>query len=265
MSEEKKPSKILIDHVSKWYPTQSQMNHALEDVSLDVADGEFVCLLGPSGCGKSTLLNLIAGLDFPDHGQVLFNGTPVVGPGNDRVLMLQEAALFPWLTVFENVMFGLKLKTGLTNMEREEIAMSYLELVELAKFKNSNVHELSGGMKHRLALVRALALDPKVLLMDEPFAALDALTREQIYADIQWLWKKHKKTIIFVTHNVAESVCLGDRVILFSPTPGRNRKEFKITLPRSRDVRSIEVAQYVHEIIEELRRLVPMNVIERVE
>lgn len=256
-AEEAKPAKISISHVSRVY-LSDRKTLALEDVTFDVREGEFVCLVGSSGCGKSTLLNMLAGLDFPSQGRILFNDQPIVGPGSDRVLILQESALFPWLTVLDNVLFGLKLKSDLkSKAEQLEIALGYLAQVGLEKFKHAPVHELSGGMKSRLALVRGLAVDPKVLLMDEPFSSLDALTREQIYEDIQWIWKKHKKTIVFVTHNVAEAVCLGDRVILFSPSPGRNMAEFKINLPRTRDIRSIEVAEYAQEIIAELRKFVP--------
>lgn len=253
-----KPAKISLQHVTKQY----QHTVALEDITFDVGDEEFVCLLGASGCGKSTLLNIIAGLDFPTQGLALLNDEPITGPGSDRVLILQEAALFPWLTVLGNVLFGLNLKPELTASERREIAMDYLELVGLQKFAHAYVHELSGGMKSRLALVRGLAVNPKVLLMDEPFAALDALAREQIYEDIQRIWKQHKKTILFVTHNVSEAVCLGDRVIVFSPSPGRNKAEFRIDLPRSRDIRSLEVAKLSHEITNELRRQAPLKSVE---
>ena len=194
--------------------------HALDDVSLEVGEGEFVCLVGPSGCGKSTLLNIIAGLELPDEGRVVADGAPVTGPGRDRMMMFQESALFPWLDVLDNVLFGLKLKPGLTAAERREVAEFYLKLVGLEKFKHAYVHELSGGMKQRVALARALAPNPRVLLMDEPFAALDALTREQLYGDLQRIWQARKKTIVFVTHNVREACCLGDRVVLFSPHPG---------------------------------------------
>lgn len=257
MNEKTASPVIYVDHVFMDYTSKNQKTEALRDVTLEVEEGEFVCLVGASGCGKSSLLNLIAGLDFPTKGQVLYRNERIEEPGNDRVLILQEAALFPWLTVMDNLLFGLKLKPHLSSGERSAIAMHYLELVGLEKFKDANVHELSGGMKSRLALIRGLAVDPQVLLMDEPFASLDALTREQIYEDIQWIWQKNKKTIVFVTHNVPEAVCLGDRVILFSPSPGRNCCEFKIELPRGRDIRSLEVAEYAHEIIAKLRQLVP--------
>jgi len=227
--------------------------HALDNVSLQVGEGDFVCLVGPSGCGKSTLLNIIAGLEQPDSGQVLADGKPVNAPGRDRMVMFQEPALFPWLDVMNNVLFGLKLKPGLKNKDRREVAEFYLRLVGLEKFLHSNIHELSGGMKQRVALARALAPNPRVLLMDEPFAALDALTREQLYGDIQKIWESRKKTIVFVTHNVREAACLGNRVILFSPHPGRIREEFKINLPRPRDINSVELAGYSTEITRALK------------
>src|SRR6185503_6494330 len=202
------PFKLVLEHVSKWFQTSSLKVHALDDVTLHIAEGEFVCLVGPSGCGKSTLLNIIAGLERPDRGLVQADGNTIVGPGPRRLMMFQEAALFPSLTVLGNVLFGLKLNTGLSVAERREKAEYFLELVGLKKFMHSNVHELSGGMKQRVALARALAPTPTVLLMDEPFGALDALTREQLYGDIQRIWSKHRKTIVFVTHNVREAVCL---------------------------------------------------------
>ncbi|MDR0352582.1 MAG: ABC transporter ATP-binding protein [Opitutaceae bacterium] len=247
------PSKLSVGGVSKRFRTKRAEVHALDRVSLEVAEGEFVCLVGPSGCGKSTLLNIIAGLDRADEGEVLADGLPVRGPGRDRMVMFQEHALFPWLDVLGNVMFGLKLKPGLNNKEREEVAKYYLRLVDLDHFLRANIHELSGGMKQRVALARALAPNPKVLLMDEPFAALDALTREQLYGDIQRIWEQRKKTIVFVTHNVREAVCLGDRVALFSPHPGRIRQEFVIDLPRPRDINSVGLAARSSEITKALK------------
>src|SRR3954463_9099838 len=242
------PAKLVIDQVSKWFRQKRQTIHALDNVSLDVAEGEFVVIVGPSGCGKSTLLDNIAGLEHPDEGRVLADNQPVLQPGRHRLVMFQESALFPWLNVFGNVMFGLKLKPGLRNSERREVAKFFLHLVGLEKFMEANVHELSGGMKQRVALARALAPNPRVLLMDEPFAALDAMTREQLYGDIQRIHAARKKTILFVTHNVREAVCLGDRVLLFTPRPGRIRREFKIDLPRPRDINSIALAEYAGKI-----------------
>lgn len=245
--------KIIIDKVFKTFQTRTGDIAALENISLDIWDNEFVCLLGPSGCGKSTLLNLIAGLDFPESGTIFFDGQPVIGPGSDRLVMFQESALFPWLNVIDNVLFGLKLKPELRHQERVDLARYYLKLVGLEKFMFSNVHELSGGMKQRVALARSLAPNPQILLMDEPFASLDALTREQLYDDIQNIWQERKKTIVFVTHNVSEAVCLGDRIILFSAHPGRIVQQFVIDLPRARDIRSVEVARFAAEITQMLR------------
>ncbi len=247
------PAKLLVEGVSKWFTPSRAVVHALDNVSLAVAEGEFVCLLGPSGCGKSTLLDIMAGLTMPDSGRVLADGTLVQGPGRQRLVMFQESALFPWLDAFGNVMFGLKLRSDLTNAQRKEIANHYLKLVGLEKFKHAYVHELSGGMKQRVALARALAPDPQVLLMDEPFAALDALTRDQLYDDIQRIWMQSRKTIVFVTHNVREAVCLGDRVVLMSPSPGRIAQVFEIPLPRPRDINSPELAGYASKIAAALK------------
>jgi NitT/TauT family transport system ATP-binding protein len=248
------PEKLVVDGVSKWFRTRRASVHALDNVSLNIREGEFVCLVGPSGCGKSTLLNIIAGLEMPDNGQVLADGKLVTGPGRERMMMFQESALFPWLDVMDNVMFGLKLKPNLTRRERREVAQYYLKLVGLEKFVRANIHELSGGMKQRVALARCLAPNPRVLLMDEPFGALDAITREQLYGDIQWIWQQRRKTILFVTHNVREAACLGDRVVLFSPHPGRIQEQFEIDLPRPRDINSVDLAKYSTEITRALKR-----------
>jgi sulfonate transport system ATP-binding protein len=247
------PSKLAIDNVSKSFQSASGTVLALDHVSLQVNEGEFVCLVGASGCGKTTLLNIIAGLEKPDSGNVLADGKPITNPGRDRLVMFQEPALFPWLNVFGNVLFGLKLKPNLTNKDRRDVARYYLELVGLTRFERANIHELSGGMKQRVSLARALAPNPRVLLMDEPFAALDALTREQLYGDLQRIWKERKKTIVFVTHNVREAACLGERVLLFSPHPGRIQEEFAVNLPRPRDINSVDLASYATKIIRSLR------------
>jgi sulfonate transport system ATP-binding protein len=248
------PSKLAIDSVSKSFQSASGTVLALDHVSLQVDEGEFVCLVGASGCGKTTLLNIIAGLEKPDSGNVLADGKPITSPGRDRLVMFQESALFPWLDVFGNVLFGLKLKPNLTNKDRRDVAKYYLELVGLTRFERANIHELSGGMKQRVALARALAPNPRVLLMDEPFAALDALTREQLYGDLQRIWEERKKTIVFVTHNVREAACLGERVLLFSPHPGRIQEEFAVDLPRPRDINSVDLASYATKIIRSLRK-----------
>src|SRR5881275_3718648 len=247
------PSKLAIENVSKRFQSASGNVLALDRVSVKVAEGEFVCLVGASGCGKTTLLNIIAGLEKPDSGTVLADGKPVTGPGRVRLVMFQEPALFPWLDVFGNVLFGLKLKPNLTKRDRREVAKYYLELVGLSRFEHANIHELSGGMKQRVSLARALAPNPRVLLMDEPFAALDALTREQLYGDLQRIWKSRRKTIVFVTHNVREAVCLGDRVLLFSPHPGRIQEEFTVNLPRPRDINSVDLAAHATQITKALK------------
>jgi len=254
------PAKLHIADVSKTFESPTQTVHALDNVSLTVREGEFICLVGPSGCGKSTLLNIIAGLDFPDAGSVSSDGKRITGPGIDRLVMFQESALFPWLDVLGNVLFGLKLKPGLNKKEREEVARFYLKLVGLERFSRASIHELSGGMKQRVALARSLAPNPRVLLMDEPFAALDAMTREQLYGDIQRIWQERRKTIVFVTHNVREAVCLGDRVVLFSPNPGRIREQFKIDLPRPRDINSVELAVYSTDITRSLKEVLQPDV-----
>ena len=249
------PAKLAVQHVSKWFRTPRASVHALDDVGLDVDGGEFVCVLGPSGCGKSTLLDIIAGLTLPDKGEVLADNILVRGPGRHRLVMFQESALFPWLNVFGNVMFGLRRAAGLSGAQRRQIAEYHLNLVGLAKFRKAYVHELSGGMKQRAALARSLAPDPRVLLMDEPFASLDGMTREQLYFDLQRIWEERKKTIVLVTHNVREAVCLGDRVVLMSPSPGRIREEFAVKLPRPRDINTAEVAALAQRITSALKGL----------
>jgi len=228
------PAKLAIEHVSKWFESGVVKTHALDDVSLSVAEGEFVCLVGPSGCGKSTLLNMIAGLELPDSGSVLAEGQRVTEPGRDRMMMFQESALFPWLTVLGNVLFGLRLKPGLRERERQEVAMYYIGLVGLGRFAHSNIHELSGGMRQRVALARSLAPNPRVLLMDEPFAALDAMTREDLSFELLRIWNERKKTVVFVTHSIAEAVLLADRVIVMTARPGKVVMDVPITLPRPR-------------------------------
>ncbi len=246
-------AKLFVEGVSKRFQTKRGLVHALDDVSLAIGEREFVCLLGPSGCGKSTLLDIMAGLTRPDQGRVLADSHPVEGPGRQRLVMFQEPALFPWLDAMGNVLFGLKLVPGLDSELRRTIAQNFLDLVGLRGFEHANVHELSGGMKQRVALARALAPDPQVLLMDEPFAALDALTRDQLYDDIQRIWMESRKTIVFVTHNVREAVCLGDRVVLMSPSPGRIAQVFEIPLPRPRDINSPELAGYASRIAAALK------------
>jgi NitT/TauT family transport system ATP-binding protein len=226
---------LAVEGVSKWFRTPRASVHALDNVTLTVAPGEFLCLVGPSGCGKSTLLDIIAGLTAPDSGNVFADGQPVIGPGRHRLVMFQESALFPWLDVFGNVMFGLKRDQNLTRQQKQEVAEHHLELVGLTKFKKAYTHELSGGMKQRVGLARALATDPNVLLMDEPFAALDAQTRDLMQVELLRIWQTAKKTVLFVTHQIEEAIYLSDRVMVMTKRPGRAKKIFKIDLPRPRD------------------------------
>jgi NitT/TauT family transport system ATP-binding protein len=252
-AEHATPAKLAVEGVTKWFRSKSVNVHALDEISLEIADGEFVCLVGSSGCGKSTLLDIMAGLTKADSGRVLTDGQPIDGPGRQRLVLFQEPALFPWLTAFGNVMFGLKLREDLSGRASRDIARKYLAMVGLEGFAHANIHELSGGMKQRVALARALAPDPQVLLMDEPFAALDAMTRDQLYGDIQRIWADSGKTIVFVTHDVREAVCLGDRVLLMSQRPGHISREFKVPLPRPRDINSPAAAELAAEIAHALK------------
>jgi NitT/TauT family transport system ATP-binding protein len=249
------PAKIRLTAVNKIFAGPRGNLVALQDINLEIGDGEFVCFVGQSGCGKSTLLRIVAGLERGFTGDAEVNGMPIEEPGRDRMVMFQDHALFPWLDVLGNVMFPLKRKPGLTDKERLEVAHYYLKLVGLDGFEHAAVHELSGGMKQRVALARALAPNPRVLLMDEPFAALDALTREQLYGDIQRIHAARKKTILFVTHNVREAVCLGDRVLLFSPRPGRIQQEFRVDLPRPREFNDTALAAQSREITNALKTI----------
>lgn len=242
---------LSIKGLAKEYPARQGKIIALQETSLEIKSGEFVCFVGPSGCGKTTLLNMIAGLELPTKGAVTKNGELIEGPASDRVVIFQEAALFPWLNVIQNVEFGLVQR--MAPEKRRQIARTFLHLVHLGRFEKSYVHELSGGMRSRVALARALALNPSVLLMDEPFAALDAQTRDLLHDELQEIWQKTRQTILFVTHNVREAVCLGDRVLVFTARPGRIKKEFRIELPRPRDINSEGVALLAKKIQEELR------------
>jgi NitT/TauT family transport system ATP-binding protein len=245
--------KIQLQEVSLSYQadTGSELL-ALDRIDLDVHPGEFLCIVGPSGCGKSTLLHLIAGLQKPTSGRIAMDGESVTAPGTDRILIFQEHGLFPWLTVGQNVEFGMKMK-GLSKAEREDRTRYYLRLVHLSQFKDSRPHQLSGGMRQRVALARALATEPDVLLMDEPFAALDAQTRDMLHDELEKIWAETGRTIIFVTHNVREAVRLGDRVALMSFRPGRVKKEFLVDLPRPRHLEEVEVARTAREILDHLR------------
>lgn len=243
---------LKVEGVSKIFPGRSGKVEALRPVDVDIAAGEFVCLLGPSGCGKSTLLSIIAGLEAASSGKVLAAGKEVRGPGTDRVLLFQEAALFPWLDVQHNVEFGLR-QAGIHAKERAAIARRFIEIVHLKGFEHSFAHQLSGGMRQRVAIARALAIDPAILLMDEPFGALDALTRDRLHAELESIWTATRKTVVFVTHNVREAVALGDRVLVFSPRPGRIVAEFRVDLPRPRSLENHQLVSMASEIMTVLR------------
>lgn len=244
--------KLRLEGISRWFETPGGTVQALEEIDLDIREGELLCIVGPSGCGKSTLLNLIAGLDQPSAGAVWVDGRRVEGPGTDRIVIFQELGLFPWLTVRENVEFGLRMK-GVPRKERCARARHYLHLVHLAGFETSYVHQLSGGMKQRVALARSLATEPDVLLMDEPFAALDAQTRDLLHEELERIWAATHRTIVFVTHNVREAVRLGDRVVVLTFRPGRIKSEFPIHLPRPRHLEDPELVLVAREVLAQLK------------
>lgn len=262
MTAGRKAERLEVDSVSKLYSSGRGITEALRDVDLQVLPGEFICIIGGSGCGKSTLLNLIAGLDTPTSGEIRLGGEPVSAPGPDRTLMFQDAALFPWLNVKKNVEMAPKLQ-GRSKEEQSEIAQHYLELVHLHGFENAWIHELSGGMRQRVALARCLAANPAVLLMDEPFAALDALTRDHVHDELERAWLETGKTVVFVTHNVIEAVRLADRVILLSNRPGQLKAAWRITLDRPRHAENLEVAEIAATITAQLHKEVGSRVRQR--
>ena len=219
----------------------------LRGLSLSITQGEYVALLGESGCGKSTLLTLAAGLSRPDAGRVICEGQEVQGPDRHRMLMFQEDALFPWLNVQDNVLYGLRFVPDLTKTQKSALAEKFLDMVGLTKFRHFRVHELSGGMRQRTALARALAPDPHLLLMDEPFSALDAMTREQLYADVQRIWMETGKTVVMVTHNVREAVCLSGRVVLMG-RGGRLIADEPVNLPYPRHMNDVTLAEVAGRI-----------------
>ena len=245
-------SDIEIRDVSLVYGTPSGPVHAVDSASIRVGASEFLCIVGPSGCGKSTLLNIMAGFLTPTSGEIRIGGNPVTGHGTDRGVVFQDfAQLFPWRTALGNVAFGLEMK-GIGRAEREKVALEQLALVKLEKFAHSYPHHLSGGMQQRVAIARALAYNPSVLLMDEPFAALDALTRDAMQRLLAEVWRETRKTVVYVTHNVAEAVYLADRVVVMSPHPGRVKIEVPITLGRPRDPLSVEFLQCQKDLLRHL-------------
>lgn len=241
---------ITVEALSKVFHNPDR--EVLKEIDLEIAEGEFICLLGPSGCGKSTLLNILAGLDKPTSGSVKFGGEPITGPGPDRVMIFQESALFPWLSVVENVKFGLKI-AKIPDKEAEERAMAYLQKVNLASCRDYKISQLSGGMKQRVAIARALALDSKALLMDEPFAALDKQTKNLLRDELESLWLSEKRTVVYVTHSVEEALFFGDRVVMMSANPGVIKSVFKIDFPRPRHIDTPQFVKLRHDILSDLR------------
>jgi len=243
---------LVLRDIHKTYDQGSRAIEALAGINLVVEEGEFVAILGPSGCGKTTLLQIVAGLERPTRGRVLLRGREVNGWGRERTLIFQEYSLFPWLTALENVEFGLRLM-GVSPGERRKRAMAILKRMGLADFAELYPHELSGGMQQRVAIARALAVDPQVLLMDEPFASVDAITRARLQEELLNLWKEYGKTVFFVTHSVREALILADRIVLLTPRPGRIQAEFRPGLPHPRRKHLPELAQWEARIEGEIR------------
>ncbi|MFZ0445041.1 MAG: ABC transporter ATP-binding protein [Bacillus sp. (in: firmicutes)] len=236
---------LSIQNVQKSFANEQ----VLKDINLNIEKGEFVSLLGPSGCGKSTLLNIVAGLLSPSEGNITLENQAIIKPGKDRGMVFQQPALFPWLSVEENVMFPLKKE--MKKKEARELAQKYLQLVQLSPYAKHSPHELSGGMQQRVAIARALAMDPRVLLMDEPFGALDEQTRIRLHAELEKIWMETKKTILFVTHSIQEAIKLSDRIIVMGAHPGTILKDIHVKIERPRERHIHEIAQY-EEIIMEL-------------
>ena len=243
---------LSIRGLAKTYETRSgDLVEAVTPVDFDVAPGEFVSLVGPSGCGKSTLLNILAGFVEPSAGQAFVGDEPIRAPNIDRGMVFQDYALFPWLSVIENVEFGLERK-GIRKRERRDIALDYLGTVGLADFATKRTHELSGGMKQRVAIARAFATEPSIILMDEPFGALDALTRRFLQTQLLRIWQEHRKTIVFVTHSVPEAVTLSDRIVVMTARPGRFKAVLDIGLDHPRDFRSDEFHAFERQVYGQL-------------
>lgn len=246
---------VVLRNVGKTFiARQNEPLTALQDISAEVSNGEFLCILGPSGCGKTTLLRMIGGLDHPTAGEIDVEGTPVTGPDPRLAMIFQEYSLYPWRTVRANVGFGLQMR-GMPQDEREAIVTRFINLVGLEGFGDNYPYELSGGMRQRVAVARALATDPAVLLMDEPFGALDAQTRNRMQKELLLIWEKTKKTVLFVTHSVDEAVFLADRIMVLSPRPGRIAEIYDVDIPRPRDRTSVEFASLRRDVLELIDRL----------
>jgi NitT/TauT family transport system ATP-binding protein len=230
---------IDVKHVNKVFKTDNREVVALRDINLQIPHGQFVCLLGPSGCGKSTLLNAIAGFSLPSSGEITADGQLISGPGPERGMVFQEYALFPWMTVEKNIAFGLEVK-GMAAAEIKQRVDQLLSMLSLSDFRNRYPKDLSGGMRQRVAIARVLALDSPIMLMDEPFGALDALTRRNLQDELLRIWSELKKTIIFVTHSIEEAIYLADRIVVMTYRPGTVKRDMIVELPRLRDPASAE-------------------------
>ncbi len=251
-------TKLEAKNIVKYFSHDSHKLKALGGVNLKIESGDFVCLVGPSGCGKSTFLRIVAGLEKPDEGEIIFDGHPVSETSPERIMVFQEGALFPWLKVQDNVEFGLKI-AGVSKEERSKISHRYLDMMQLTKFADSFTYQLSTGMKQRVAIARALVMDPDVLLMDEPFASLDPQTRDLLLVEMQLIWEKTKKTILFVTHNVAEASVLGTKVAIFSNRPSIIKKELTNDFPRPRSAEDESLKKFQQDILLQLRPEVKKN------
>ncbi len=251
-------TKLEAKNIVKYFSHDSHKLKALGGVNLKIESGDFVCLVGPSGCGKSTFLRIVAGLEKPDEGEIIFDGHPVSETSPERIMVFQEGALFPWLKVQDNVEFGLKM-AGVSKEERSKISHRYLDMMQLTKFADSFTYQLSTGMKQRVAIARALVMDPDGLLMDEPFASLDPQTRDLLLVEMQLIWEKTKKTILFVTHNVAEASVLGTKVAIFSNRPSIIKKELTNDFPRPRSAEDESLKKFQQDILLQLRPEVKKN------
>jgi NitT/TauT family transport system ATP-binding protein len=257
-------AKIAVRNVTKIFNGRPENVVALRDLSFEIGENRFTTIVGPSGCGKSTILNLLAGFERPTSGEIIMDGKPLDKPGPDRGFVFQDYALFPWLTVLGNVMFGLTAK-GYEKKKAREIALSYIDSVNLAGFEHAYPHTLSGGMKQRVAIARALAYDPQVLLMDEPFGALDAQTRKYMQGELIRIWEKFRKTVVFVTHSVIEAVYLSDVIVVMTVRPGQVKGIFQSTIPRPRNFTSDEYISLRKQVLalldEEVEKEIRMDTV----
>lgn len=246
---------LVLDSISKSFSlADGSTVDALSGISLAVADSEFVSVLGPSGCGKTTLLRIVAGLETPTSGTITLDGERIAGPSPRMAMIFQEYSLYPWRTVIDNIEFGLEIR-GMTREERKKRAIEYLDLVGLRDFAGRFPYELSGGMRQRVAVARALAIDPAILLMDEPFGALDAQTRNRLQRELLDIWEKTRKTVLFVTHSVDEAVYLSDRIVVLTPRPGRIREIVPIRLPRPRERTDVEFARIRRYVLDHVENM----------